>query len=127
MKPSLSIIMPVLNEAAAIEGTLQALAALRTRGAEVIVADGGSTDATVARASPLADRVLSAPRGRARQMNAGAAMARGDVLLFLHADTQLPAGADLLVPRLWPLARHGGASMCPSPAGRGCCASWPRS
>jgi rSAM/selenodomain-associated transferase 2 len=97
MKPTLSIVMPVLNEAAAIEGTLQALAVLRTRGAEVIVADGGSTDATVALASPLADRVLSAPRGRARQMNAGAAMARGDVLLFLHADTLLPSGADLLV------------------------------
>lgn len=97
MNPTLSIVMPVLNEAAAIEGTLQALAALRERGVEVIVADGGSTDATVALASPLADRTLIAPCGRARQMNAGAAVARGEVLLFLHADTRLPVGADLIV------------------------------
>ena len=61
--------------------------------AEIIVADGGSEDATAERARPLADRVLEAPRGRARQMNAGAAAARGDVLLFLHADTVLPEEA----------------------------------
>jgi rSAM/selenodomain-associated transferase 2 len=97
MTPSLSIIVPVLNEAANIAATLQALAPLRARGAEVIVCDGGSRDATVALAQPLADRVLQAPAGRARQMNAGAAAARAPVLLFLHADTQLPADADRLV------------------------------
>ncbi|MBC8164208.1 MAG: TIGR04283 family arsenosugar biosynthesis glycosyltransferase, partial [Roseiflexaceae bacterium] len=59
---------------------------------EIIVADGGSTDATVALASPFA-RVVHAPRGRARQMNAGAFQAQGDVLLFLHADTRLPPHA----------------------------------
>ena len=91
--------MPVLDEAAHIQATLAALAPLRARGAEVIVVDGGSTDATVALAAPLADVLLAAPRGRARQMNAGAARAHGDVLLFLHADTVLPPGADGLVQR----------------------------
>ncbi len=99
MKPTLSIVMPVLNEAGGIEATLRALAPLRARGAEVIVADGGSHDATVALGWPLADQVLAAPAGRARQMNAGAAAAQADVLLFLHADTQLPDGADHLVRR----------------------------
>jgi rSAM/selenodomain-associated transferase 2 len=93
MTPRLSIVVPALNEAARIEACLQALAVLRRRGAEVIVVDGGSTDATVTCAEPLADRVLHAPRGRARQMNAGAAAARADTLLFLHADTQLPDDA----------------------------------
>jgi len=93
MTPCLSIVVPALNEAARIDACLQALAALRQRGAEVLVVDGGSTDGTVARAEPLADRVLQAPRGRARQMNAGAAQARAETLLFLHADTQLPDDA----------------------------------
>jgi rSAM/selenodomain-associated transferase 2 len=83
----LSIIIPVLNEQTTIEQCLTALQALRERGHEVIVADGGSLDATVELATPLADRVLTARRGRARQMNTGAALARGDVLWFLHADT----------------------------------------
>jgi rSAM/selenodomain-associated transferase 2 len=93
----LSIIMPVLNEEAGIAAALQALEPLRARGAEVIVVDGGSADRTAALARPLCDRFLAAPRGRAAQMNAGAAAARGDVLLFLHADTALPADADRLI------------------------------
>jgi rSAM/selenodomain-associated transferase 2 len=93
----LSIIVPALSEAAGIERTLQALAPLRARGHEVIVADGGSEDGTRDLAGPLADRVIVAPRGRARQMNAGAAAATGDVLLFLHADTHLPPDADGLI------------------------------
>ena len=97
MRPALSIVVPVLNEAAGIEATLRTLAPLRDRGAEVIVADGGSSDASLALATPWADHVLRAPRGRARQMNAGAALARGDVLLFLHADTRLPAAADVRI------------------------------
>lgn len=92
--PALSIIVPTLNEADNIVAALSPLAALRAHGAEVIVVDGGSTDDTRARATPLADRVISAPRGRARQMNAGAAAAHGDALLFLHADSRLPEGAD---------------------------------
>lgn len=93
----LSIIVPTLNEAGGIAAALQRLAALRQRGAEVIVADGGSEDDTVAVARPLASRVTSAPRGRASQMNAGAALASGSVLLFLHADTTLPQDADSLI------------------------------
>src|SRR5438477_10671270 len=86
----LSIIVPTLNEADGIVAQLSALQALRRRGSEVIVVDGGSSDDTAALAEPLADRVISARRGRGSQMNAGASRARGDVLLFLHADTRLP-------------------------------------
>ncbi len=89
----ISIVIPVLDEAAGIGASLAALQALRASGAEVIVVDGGSRDATCAIAAPLADRVIEAPRGRAAQMNAGAAASRGDVLLFLHADTMLPPNA----------------------------------
>jgi rSAM/selenodomain-associated transferase 2 len=93
----LSIIVPCLNEAEGIGATLAALAPLRARGSEVIVVDGGSTDGTALRAAPHADCVVSAPRGRASQMNAGAARARGEILLFLHADTLLPESADALI------------------------------
>jgi rSAM/selenodomain-associated transferase 2 len=93
----LSIIIPVLDEEAEIAGALAALASLRARGAEVIVVDGGSRDRTLELALPLADHAFSAPRGRASQMNAGAAAANGDALLFLHADTRLPQEADRLV------------------------------
>ena len=93
----LSIIIPCLDEQDGIAATLSALAPLRGRGAEVIVVDGGSRDDTVARAAPLADLVITAPRGRARQMNAGALRARGEILLFLHADSLLPEAADLLI------------------------------
>jgi rSAM/selenodomain-associated transferase 2 len=93
----LSIIMPVLDEGDGVAATLDALADLRSLGTEVIVVDGGSRDATIQRARLRADRVISAPRGRALQMNAGAAKATGDVLLFLHADTRLPSAAELVV------------------------------
>ncbi|HET7232592.1 MAG TPA: TIGR04283 family arsenosugar biosynthesis glycosyltransferase [Longimicrobium sp.] len=95
--PPLSIIIPVLNEAPGIAETLGALQPLRARGCEVIVADGGSTDGSAEIARALADRVVSSPRGRACQQNAGAGEAHGDVLLFLHADTRLPEDADRLV------------------------------
>jgi rSAM/selenodomain-associated transferase 2 len=93
----LTVIVPALNEAAGIERCLGAAAPLRARGHEVVVVDGGSTDATAHLAAPLADRVIAAPRGRAAQMNAGAAAAAGDALLFLHADTLLPPDADRAV------------------------------
>jgi rSAM/selenodomain-associated transferase 2 len=95
--PRLSIVIPTLDEAAEIGDTLAALQPLRLCGCEVIVADGGSMDDTVEMARPLADRVVVAKRGRARQQNAGAAAATGDVLLFLHADTRLPPDVDRLV------------------------------
>jgi rSAM/selenodomain-associated transferase 2 len=94
---SLSIVVPARNEAAGIVGALDPLQALRAAGHELIVVDGGSGDGTADLAAPLADRLLAAARGRARQMNAGAGAARGEVLLFLHADTRLPAGADRLI------------------------------
>jgi rSAM/selenodomain-associated transferase 2 len=96
-QPALSIIVPVLDEADHISSALTALVPLRARGAEIIVVDGGSADNTVALATPLADRVIASARGRATQMNAGAAAARGDALLFLHADTRLPVDADRLI------------------------------
>ena len=92
--PRLSVIVPTLNEAAEIETVLEALLPLRERGHEIIVADGGSNDRTRELAARSAHCVISAPRGRASQMNAGAAVANGDVLIFLHADTRLPPGAD---------------------------------
>ena len=88
----LSIVIPTLDEAAGIVDQLNALQPLRREGHEVIVVDGGSTDATAELARPLADLVLATSRGRSLQMNAGAAQARGEVLLFLHADTRLPKG-----------------------------------
>jgi rSAM/selenodomain-associated transferase 2 len=93
----LSIIMPVLDEGEGIVAALDALADLRARGTGVIVVDGGSRDATVQRARPRADRVILASRGRALQMNAGAEQASSDVLLFLHADTRVPADVDHVV------------------------------
>jgi rSAM/selenodomain-associated transferase 2 len=93
----LSIIVPVLDEGEGIAAALDALARMRALGTEGIVVDGGSRDATIQRARLRADRVISAPRGRAVQMNAGAAKAAGDVLLFLHADTRLPPDADHVV------------------------------
>jgi hypothetical protein len=118
--PGLSIVVPVLDEAATLVSRLQALAPFRQRGAEVIVVDGGSQDGTAGLAVPWADRVLRAPRGRAAQMNAGADAARGRVLLFLHADTTLPS-------RRWPPAPAGAASMCGSRGVTACCPWWPRS
>lgn len=77
--------------------TLATLQELRAADHEVILADGGSRDATVNLARPLVDRVVTGARGRARQMNAGAREAREEVLLFLHADTLLPSGASRAV------------------------------
>lgn len=94
---SLSIIVPCLNEARGIADTLEALQPLRQRGAEVIVVDGGSRDDTLAHCRAWADRILTAPRGRAAQMNAGAGKARGEILLFLHADCLPPEAADGLI------------------------------
>jgi rSAM/selenodomain-associated transferase 2 len=93
MTRRISITVPTLNEARSIHSLLTDLAPLRQRGHEVIVADGGSMDGTPTLAAPLADRVLEAPRGRARQMNAGVGQATGDMLWFLHADGRVPGEA----------------------------------
>jgi rSAM/selenodomain-associated transferase 2 len=87
--PFLSIIVPVLNEARLLGEFLQKV---RSRGPnlEIIVVDGGSSDGTSSIAERFADRVIIAPRGRASQMNAGAAIARGEALWFLHADLEPP-------------------------------------
>jgi rSAM/selenodomain-associated transferase 2 len=91
---SLSIIVPMLNEAA---GIADALRALRDLDAEIVAVDGGSSDKTLDCAAPHADLLLETARGRARQMNAGAVAAKGEILLFLHADTILPLAADKII------------------------------
>jgi len=83
----LSVIIPALNEAGTIMVTLNSLQALRTRGHEVIVVDGGSQDDTIALADLVADKVLQCESGRACQMNAGARASQFEVLWFLHAKT----------------------------------------
>jgi rSAM/selenodomain-associated transferase 2 len=103
--PRLSIVIPCLNESEEIRRTLASIAPARARGAEIIVVDGGSADDTREIGAPNADRVVVAARGRASQMNAGAAVASGDVLLFLHADSRPPPVFDSVV--LDGLARSG--------------------
>jgi rSAM/selenodomain-associated transferase 2 len=93
-----SIIVPVLNEAPRIVKFLSALRQQTSEvAAETIVVDGGSSDDTVRSAAQHCDRIVEAPRGRARQQNAGAKVAAGDILVFLHADTQLPPNAFSLI------------------------------
>jgi rSAM/selenodomain-associated transferase 2 len=87
-----AIIIPALNEADQLAARLPLLQALRSR-CRVLLVDGGSEDGTAVVAEPLVDRVLHSQRGRAKQMNYGAARAQADVLLFLHADTALPDNA----------------------------------
>lgn len=94
-----SIIVPMLNEAPGLPRLLARLSALKLQGNEVLIVDGGSDDGSAELAMRAGFRVLSSPRGRARQMNLGAAHATGDVLLFLHADTLLPEGALITVRR----------------------------
>lgn len=95
----ISIIVPVLNEAALIR---RSLAELRSHApeAEILVVDGNSSDQTANYAAPLSDRVLQMTPGRARQMNAGAAVAQGDVLWFLHVDAAVPASATAEIERV---------------------------
>ncbi|MFH1815746.1 MAG: TIGR04283 family arsenosugar biosynthesis glycosyltransferase [Pseudomonadota bacterium] len=95
----LSIVLPVLNEGATIGDALSRVRATDACELEFIVADGGSQDDTAAIAQARGARVVRCPRGRALQMNAGAHVASGDVLLFLHADTQLPPDAFGLIDR----------------------------
>lgn len=93
----LSVIVPVLNEAQQMPHLLADLQTVQRQGCEVIVVDGGSADGSYAVAQMSGFTVLQSARGRARQMNAGADVANGEVLLFLHADTRLPQGAAALI------------------------------
>ena len=94
-----SIIMPVLNEEAVLEAQLRQLARVcAPHECELLIVDGGSTDATVAVARRFG-QVISAPRGRATQMNKGASVATGDIYVFLHADSQLPDSAFAAIER----------------------------
>jgi glycosyltransferase involved in cell wall biosynthesis len=114
---NISIIIPVLDDAQLLPATLEPLQALRERGHEVLVVDGGSRDGSTTIARKLADRVLMSGPVRAQRMDAGADSARHEILLFLHANTLLPADADaqvvaaLAVPgQIWghfELSRHG--------------------
>jgi rSAM/selenodomain-associated transferase 2 len=90
---SISIIVPVLNEALCLPDTLARAQALVGLQIDIVFVDGGSTDNTVALIEAAGLRIVASAKGRAWQMNAGAAQTQGDILLFLHADTQLPAGA----------------------------------
>ena len=97
----LSVVVPALNESAGLRAALEALAPLRARGHEVIVVDGGSSDGTAQLAAGWCDQLLVTARGRALQMNAGARAASGQMLVFLHADTRLPADFRIPESSLW--------------------------
>jgi rSAM/selenodomain-associated transferase 2 len=100
----IAVIIPVLNESNLIETCLTALQSCRHQ-CEIIVVDGGSTDGTVKIAKPLSDQVIASAKGRAKQMNAGAAQTQAEMLLFLHADTFLPDNA---LAKLSGLTHHWG-------------------
>lgn len=89
-----SIIIPTLNEAQSIRYCLKRLQSIRDRGCEIIVSDGGSSDGTASGIAAFTDHIVESSQGRARQMNAGSAVASGKWLLFLHADTLLPDNID---------------------------------
>lgn len=103
----LSIIIPLLNEARALPLILERMAMLERQGCEIIFADGGSEDGSAELIEDAGFRLVRASRGRARQMNAGAARACGDALLFLHADTLLPESAASLIERALKDGKHG--------------------
>lgn len=98
----ISIVIPTLNEAQRLKATLAPLLGLEN--IEIIVVDGGSSDGTIEIAKQLSVRVISSSKGRGRQMNAGAALASGEVILFLHADTQLPTE---FVDHVWQVLNQG--------------------
>jgi rSAM/selenodomain-associated transferase 2 len=109
--PLISVIIPVFNEALTLPRSLPPLvAAMQAYDLEIIIADGGSTDATLAIAHEFGVKTLVSPEpGKANQMNAAAAIAQGEILLFLHADTQLPPDFPVLVQAVWSEQRqhHG--------------------
>ena len=109
MAELISIILPTYNEASALPGAIRSVRC--DSSTEVIVVDGGSRDETLSVARSCADRVLEAPLGRASQLNAGARVASGSVLLFLHADTILAEGALAEVRRVMQNPRLAGGAF----------------
>lgn len=95
--PLLSIVVPVRNEAGSITAFLQSVRSACDHPVQLVVVDGGSSDATAELARPLCDLLITSTKGRARQMNAGAHRAAGAILWFLHADSRLPPHADRIV------------------------------
>jgi len=108
----IAVIMPALNEASGLQQTLAPLAQWPARGHELILVDGGSQDATTSIAAAAGVRVIHSERGRARQMNAGAGASEVDILLFLHADTQLPPQADQLILEVGSMCGYAAARTC---------------
>lgn len=106
--PTISIIVPVLNEEPSLPDSLQGLQRYRQQGHEVVVVDGGSHDNSLMLAQQAADQVIVSRPGRAHQMNSGAQIASGDVLLFLHADTRLPDNALALIQSVCEAGHHWG-------------------
>lgn len=107
---TISVVVPTLDEADRVEGTLLSARRAFGPGAELLVVDGGSDDRTRERAEPHARVLLSSEPGRGRQLRAGARAATGDVLVFLHADTRLPPDAEAPLRRL--VASEGAAGGC---------------
>lgn len=95
----ISIIIPVLNEAENLESVINGIP--KTENIEMIIVDGGSQDKTVEIAQGLGVKVIVTQRGRSLQMNAGAKIATGEILLFLHGDTQLPTEFEKDVRKIW--------------------------
>jgi len=96
-RPTISIIIPILNEGAILLSTLHSFQWMREQGAELILVDGGSNYLPEAQLAPLCDRLLVTRAGRAQQMNHGARAAKSDRLWFLHLDSRLPKNAVALV------------------------------
>jgi rSAM/selenodomain-associated transferase 2 len=94
---TMSIVMPIFNEAAILNASLKPLQLLRHKDCELLVVDGGSSDGSPEIAAPLVDRVVASRKGRAVQMNTGAQVAQGDILWFLHSDCSPPLDADRLI------------------------------
>lgn len=111
MPPAFSVVIPTLDEEARIAGTLEAAGAALGPGAELLVADGGSRDRTVEIARALGARIVTARGGRGAQLAAGADVARGETLVFLHADTRLPAGAGDAIAAVLADARVAGGAF----------------
>lgn len=103
---SLSIVVPILNEAWQLPRFLQHLMLWESKGCEVLLVDGGSTDDTVSIVREMGLSIVVAKCGRANQMNAGAAATKGQMLLFLHADTYLPNKADQIIHHALTNKRH---------------------